>query len=62
LADPVGLAYPMAAAVSVNVSGLAVNRAFLAEGDFAVEVAGTRVPARLSLQPFYDPRRERMRG
>lgn len=39
-----------------------VTAAWLAAGGFEVDVAGTRVPATLSLRPFYDPGRERVRG
>jgi 4-methylaminobutanoate oxidase (formaldehyde-forming) len=33
----------------------------LAAGRFAVDIAGRCVPAKLSLQPFYDPKSERVR-
>ena len=42
--------------------GRPVDAAFLDRGGFTVEVAAERVPARLSLQPFHDPRRVRVRG
>lgn len=35
---------------------------WLRQGGFEVDVAGTRYPATLSLRPFYDPDRERIRG
>jgi 4-methylaminobutanoate oxidase (formaldehyde-forming) len=38
-----------------------VDGALLRENDFQVEVAGERVPATLSLRPFHDPGRLRMR-
>jgi 4-methylaminobutanoate oxidase (formaldehyde-forming) len=42
--------------------GQAVDQAFLAQPGFEVEVAAERVPASLSLKPFYDPERARLRG
>ena len=34
----------------------------LTEGDYAVEVAGVKVPATASLRPMYDPGNERIRS
>jgi 4-methylaminobutanoate oxidase (formaldehyde-forming) len=34
----------------------------ITEGRFEIDVAGTRVPARASLRPMYDPDRERIRA
>jgi 4-methylaminobutanoate oxidase (formaldehyde-forming) len=45
-----------------NADGKTVDADFLAKPGFEIEVAGTRVPASLALQPFVDPRHERMRG
>ncbi|MDZ7713075.1 MAG: FAD-dependent oxidoreductase [Rhodovibrio sp.] len=45
-----------------RADGQTVDADFLATPGFEIEVAGARVPARLALQPFIDPRRERMRG
>ncbi|WP_088284443.1 FAD-dependent oxidoreductase [Kineosporia sp. A_224] len=42
--------------------GDGVTAAWLAEGSFEVDVAGTRVPATCSLRPFYDPGRSRILG
>jgi 4-methylaminobutanoate oxidase (formaldehyde-forming) len=39
-----------------------VTAEWLAQGGFEVDVAGTRHPATLSLRPFYDPDRLRIRG
>jgi 4-methylaminobutanoate oxidase (formaldehyde-forming) len=39
-----------------------VSAAWLASGGFEVEIACERMPAVLQLQPFYDPRGERVRG
>jgi 4-methylaminobutanoate oxidase (formaldehyde-forming) len=38
-----------------------VDRDFLASGDYELEVACERVPAKLSLQPAYDPKSERVK-
>lgn len=38
-----------------------VDSAFLQSGSWDVEVAGERVAARVSLRPFYDPTRDRVR-
>ncbi|MEM7231222.1 MAG: FAD-dependent oxidoreductase [Planctomycetota bacterium] len=42
------------------VNGENVTRAFVREGSYEIGVAGRRVPARVSLWPFYDPKRERI--
>jgi 4-methylaminobutanoate oxidase (formaldehyde-forming) len=42
--------------------GQAIDRDWLESGDFSVEVAGERVPARLALKPFHDPERRRVKG
>ncbi len=42
--------------------GVHIDSAFLERDGFEVEVAGEPVAARLSLKPFYDPRRERVKG
>lgn len=39
-----------------------VTRALLDQAAFEVEVASERVPVRLSLRPFYDPKRLRVRS
>ncbi|EKV29766.1 Sarcosine dehydrogenase [Caenispirillum salinarum AK4] len=39
-----------------------VTAEWISRGDFRVEIAGVRHPARLSLKPFYDPTRARVRG
>ncbi len=48
----------------VGIAGLerddAITAAALAAGSFEVDVAGTRVPARVSLKPFFDPERSRI--
>jgi 4-methylaminobutanoate oxidase (formaldehyde-forming) len=38
----------------------AITAADLAAGSFEIDVAGTRVPARVSLKPFFDPERSRI--
>jgi heterotetrameric sarcosine oxidase gamma subunit len=40
--------------------GETINKAYLAEGDWEVDIAGTRYPARVSFQPMYDPKNERI--
>jgi len=47
-------------AVVENKAGVTAD--WLAGTAFEVEVAGTRVPATLSLRPFYDPDRRRIRS
>jgi len=42
--------------------GEPIERAFLEQDDFSVEVAGERVAARVSPRPFYGPDRTRVRG
>ena len=42
-----------------NTAG--VDRDFLLSGDYELEVACERVPAKLSLQPAYDPKSERVK-
>ena len=39
-----------------NAAGLA-DRDFVTSGEYEVEVACERVPAEVSLQPFYDPQK-----
>ncbi len=38
-----------------------VDEAFIANGDFEIEIAWKRVPVKASLTPFYDPTGEKMR-
>ena len=42
--------------------GEAIDAAFLEQDGFTIEVAAEQVPARLSLRPFQDPKRERVKG
>ncbi len=37
-----------------------ITAADLAAGSFEIDVAGTRVPAKVSLKPFFDPERSRV--
>jgi len=37
-----------------------ITAADLATGSFEIDVAGTRVAARVSLKPFFDPERSRI--
>jgi 4-methylaminobutanoate oxidase (formaldehyde-forming) len=41
--------------------GAAVSAKWIGTGHYEVEVAAERVPARVSLRPFYDPAGERVR-
>jgi 4-methylaminobutanoate oxidase (formaldehyde-forming) len=41
--------------------GERVSPAWISDGDWEVDVAGVRVPARASLRPMYDPKNERVR-
>ena len=43
-------------------SGAVVNKKYLQEGKWEVEVAGTRYPVRLSLGPLYDPKNTRVKA
>jgi len=42
--------------------GTPINKAYLSSGVWEVDVAGTRYPAALSLQPMYDPKNERIKS
>ena len=39
-----------------------VDRDFVLRGNYALDIAGDRVPARVSLEPFYDQKGTRVRG
>jgi 4-methylaminobutanoate oxidase (formaldehyde-forming) len=39
-----------------------VTAQFINDGTYEIEIAALRVPAQVSLHPFYDPQSERMRG
>jgi 4-methylaminobutanoate oxidase (formaldehyde-forming) len=52
---------PLALGYVANPDGPA-DRDFLESGTYEVEVACERIPATLSLTPFYDPRSTRVRG
>ena len=54
LQAPLGLGY-------IAADGEPVSDAWLAGGSYEVEVAAERVPARISLKPFYDPKGERVK-
>jgi glycine cleavage system aminomethyltransferase T/glycine/D-amino acid oxidase-like deaminating enzyme len=41
--------------------GCVVDEAYLATGNWEVDIAGTRYPASVSLKPFYDPTNRRIR-
>ena len=54
LGRPIGYGYVRAAA--------GVDREFVLSGAYELEIAGERVPARVSLAPFYDPQGLRVRS
>ena len=56
LGGAVGLAHVTAP------DGLVVNKSFLTTGKWEVEVAGTRYPCALSLEPMYDPKNAQIKG
>ena len=43
-------------------AGEPINKAYLAEGEWEVDIAGTRYPATVSLRPMYDPKMERIKA
>jgi 4-methylaminobutanoate oxidase (formaldehyde-forming) len=43
-------------------TGLVADRSWVMSGTYEIEVAGERVPARASLEPWYDPKSERVRS
>ncbi|MEY2754977.1 MAG: hypothetical protein RJB65_1335 [Actinomycetota bacterium] len=46
----------------VSNDGQPVSREWVLEGTYEIEIAGERVPARVSMAPFYDPKSERTRS
>lgn len=42
--------------------GEAINKAYLEEGTWEVDIAGTRYPATVSFRPMYDPKMERIKA
>jgi 4-methylaminobutanoate oxidase (formaldehyde-forming) len=51
---PLGLGY-------IAHRGEPVSNDWIAAGRYEIEVAAERVPARVSLKPFYDPASERVK-
>lgn len=43
-------------------SSTLINKAYLEEGEWAVGVGGQRLPCRVSLSPFYDPKGQRIKN
>jgi 4-methylaminobutanoate oxidase (formaldehyde-forming) len=43
-------------------AGEPINKAYLEEGDWAIDIAGKRYPAVVSLRPMYDPKMERIKA
>lgn len=46
----------------VSNGGAAADRDWVVGGSYEIEIAGERVPARVSMAPFYDPKSERTRA
>jgi 4-methylaminobutanoate oxidase (formaldehyde-forming) len=42
--------------------GEPITAAWIREGQWEVDVAGVRYPARASLRPLYDPENEKLKG
>jgi 4-methylaminobutanoate oxidase (formaldehyde-forming) len=42
-------------------AGTPIDKAYLAEGQWEVDIAGRRYPAEVSLRPMYDPKMERIK-
>src|SRR6478735_1939322 len=66
--EPVGIVraggFGHSLGAACGIAGIARDEGFtagdLASGSFEIDVAGTRVPARVSLKPFFDPGRSRV--
>ncbi|TFG40221.1 MAG: hypothetical protein E4H44_00545, partial [Candidatus Aminicenantes bacterium] len=43
-------------------AGEPINKACLQEGEWEIDIAGTRNPAEVSLRPMYDPKMERIKA
>jgi 4-methylaminobutanoate oxidase (formaldehyde-forming) len=43
-------------------AGALADRQYVLSGSYEIEVAGERVPARVSLEPWYDPKSARVRS
>ena len=43
-------------------AGQPINKAYLKEGEWEVDIAGKRYPAEVSLRPMYDPKMERIKA
>jgi 4-methylaminobutanoate oxidase (formaldehyde-forming) len=43
-------------------AGEPLNKAYLQEGEWEIDIAGKRYPAEVSLRPMYDPKMERIRA
>jgi len=43
-------------------AGEPINKAYLQEGTWEIDIAGTRYPAEVSLRPMYDPKMERIKA
>jgi 4-methylaminobutanoate oxidase (formaldehyde-forming) len=43
-------------------AGEPINKAYIQEGEWEIDIAGKRYPAEVSLRPMYDPKMEKIRG
>jgi 4-methylaminobutanoate oxidase (formaldehyde-forming) len=43
-------------------AGEPINKAYVQEGTWEVDIAGTRYPAEVSIRPMYDPKMERIKA
>ncbi|MCG6949764.1 MAG: aminomethyltransferase family protein, partial [Acidobacteria bacterium] len=43
-------------------AGEPINKAYVQEGEWEVDIAGTRYPAEASIRPMYDPKMERIKA
>ena len=58
----VAVALNVAAPPVANADSGFVTREHVLEGSYEIEVAGERVRARVSLEPFYDPKSARVKA
>jgi 4-methylaminobutanoate oxidase (formaldehyde-forming) len=43
-------------------AGEPINKAYVQEGEWGVDIAGIRYPAEVSIRPMYDPKMERIKA
>jgi 4-methylaminobutanoate oxidase (formaldehyde-forming) len=42
-------------------AGEPINKAYIQEGEWEIDIAGKRYPAEVSIRPMYDPKMERIK-